>query len=56
MFCPVGSYDEDWGTGIKEGFGFNPSFGCKYVDCSYEAVKSFWFFESFVAFEEIKIL
>ena len=56
MFCPVGSYDKDWGTGVKEGLGFNPSFGCQYVNCSYEVMKGFGFFKSFVAFEGVKFL
>ena len=41
MFGPVGSYDEYQGTGIKEGFGFDPSFRCEDVDGSYKVVKGF---------------
>ena len=56
MFGPVGSYNEDWGAGIKKGFGFDPSFRCENVDGSYEAVKGFGFLESFIAFEGMKLL
>ena len=56
MFGPVGSNNEDWRASIEEGFGFDPSFRCENVDGSYEAVKGFGFFESFIAFEGMKLL
>ena len=56
MFGPVGLYNEDWRACIEEGFSFDPSFRCEDVDGSYEAVKGFRFFKSFIAFEGVKLL
>ena len=56
MFGPVGSYNEYWRAGIEEGFGFDPSVRCENVDGSYEAVKGFGFFESFITLEGMKLL